>query len=141
MDHIVYLDAKEKELEKLKSAQKCMIIRGATGRKLPYGRVHSGEVLWFVENNGDALVRYCATVKSVFNSEKLTEDESQKLILCNQAKLCLSLKQINRWSKKRYLVLIEVENFKKISPFIVDRSNYGNMDDWIPVEDIERAKK
>lgn len=39
MDHVVYLDAKEKELNKLLSGQKTMIIRGAAGRKMPYGRV------------------------------------------------------------------------------------------------------
>jgi hypothetical protein len=38
MDHVVYLDAKEKELDKLRSGQKSMIIRGAAGRKLPHGR-------------------------------------------------------------------------------------------------------
>lgn len=57
MDHVVYLDAKEKELNKLLSGQKTMIIRGAAGRKMPYGRVFPGEVLWFVENSGDGMVR------------------------------------------------------------------------------------
>lgn len=40
MDHIVYLDAKARELEKLLDGKKTMIIRGATGRKLPHGRVN-----------------------------------------------------------------------------------------------------
>ena len=38
MDHVVYLDAKEKELDKLLSGEKSMIIRGAAGRKLPQDR-------------------------------------------------------------------------------------------------------
>ena len=141
MDHVVYLDAKEKELDKLKSGQKSMIIRGAAGRKLPYGRVHPGEVLWFVENSGDGLVRCRATVKKVINSEKLTEQESKKLISDYQAVLCLTPSQIKRWGGKRYLVLIEVENLQEITPFAVDRSNYGNMDDWLPAEDTEHIKK
>lgn len=141
MDHVVYLEAKEKELDKLKSGQKSMIIRGAAGRKLPHGRVHPGEVLWFVENSGDGLVRCRATVKNVFNSEKLSEQESQKLISDNQTMLCLTPNQIKRWGGKRYLVLIEVEKLQEITPFVVDRSNYGNMDDWLPVEDIKSIKK
>ena len=141
MDHVVYLDAKEKELDKLKSGQKSMIIRGAAGRKLPYGRVHSGEVLWFIENSGDGMVRCRATVKKVTNSDKLTEQESKKLISDYQTKLCLTPNQIKRWGGKRYLVLIEVENFQEITPFAIDRSNYGNMDDWLPAEDIEKIKK
>ena len=96
MDHVVYLEAKEKELDKLKSGQKSMIIRGAAGRKLPHGRVHPGEVLWFVENSGDGLVRCRATVKNVFNSEKLSEQESQKLISDNQTMLCLTPMDMSR---------------------------------------------
>ena len=141
MDHVVYLEAKEKELDKLKSGQKSMIIRGAAGRKLPHGRVHPGDVLWFVENSGDGLVRCRATVKNVFNSEKLSEQESQKLISDNQTMLCLTSNQIKRWGSKRYLVLIEVEDLQEITPFSVDRSSYGNMDDWLPAEDIESIKK
>jgi hypothetical protein len=39
MDHIVYLDARAKELENLENGNKTMIVRGAMGRKLPYGKV------------------------------------------------------------------------------------------------------
>ena len=38
-------------------------------------------------------------------------------------------------------MLIEIENFKEIKPFAIDRSIYGNMDDWIPVEDIKNIMK
>ena len=38
MDNIVYLDFKAKELDNLIAGKKTMIIRGATGRKLPAER-------------------------------------------------------------------------------------------------------
>jgi hypothetical protein len=38
MDHVVYVDAAAKEMEKLLDGSKCMILRGAAGRKLPYGK-------------------------------------------------------------------------------------------------------
>ena len=34
MDHVAYLDAKEKELDNLVAGTKSMIIRGAAGRKM-----------------------------------------------------------------------------------------------------------
>lgn len=37
MDHIVYCDKKAKELPRLLSGEQTMVIRGATGRKLPHG--------------------------------------------------------------------------------------------------------
>lgn len=141
MEHIVYLDAKERELKKLLSGSKSMIIRGATGRKLPHGRVYPGEVLWFIENSGDGMVRCRATVKSVFNSEKLTEEESHKVISEHQSMLQLTPIQLKRWGGKRYLVLIEAENVQEVEPFAIDRSSYGNMDDWLPTEDVESIKK
>ena len=50
MDHVVYLDHKARELENLKNGKKSMIIRGAMGRKMPYGRVDKEDVLYFIEN-------------------------------------------------------------------------------------------
>ena len=43
MDHVVYVDTKSKELEKLLDGTKSMIISGATGRKLPYGKVFAND--------------------------------------------------------------------------------------------------
>ncbi len=40
MDHVVYVDAKSNEMEIILDETKKMIIRGAAGRKMPYGRVN-----------------------------------------------------------------------------------------------------
>lgn len=141
MDHVVYVDAKAGELENLLAGEKTQIIRGATGRKLPHGRVHPGDHLYFIKNKGDGLVRASAEVSAVFNSEKLTEEESVALVEANQSKLKLTPEQVKRWAGKRYLVLIEVKEVKPLEPFAIDRSGFGNMDDWLPVEAIERVKK
>ena len=141
MDHVVYTDAKARELEKLLSGEKTMIVRGATGRKLPYGRVQPGDCLFFIVNNGEGIVRASATVGNVFNSEKLTEEQSAALLRSSQSKLSLTPEQIKRWSGKRYLVLIEVARVRAVDPFAIDRSAYGNMDDWLLVNNIENVRK
>ena len=69
-DHVVYLDAKSNEYEKLLEGSKTMIIRGATGRKIPYGRVNKGDVLYFINNNAEGVVKAKALVSSVYNQEK-----------------------------------------------------------------------
>lgn len=140
MDHVVYMDAGAKELDLLLSGKKTMIIRGAAGRKLPYGRVSENDVLYFINNNSEGLIRASAKVKSVLNSEKLTEEESSQLIDHNQDKLQLTKKQYDRWAGKRYLVLIEISDAQNVEPFRIDKSDYGNMDDWLPVEQIEKVK-
>lgn len=139
MEHVVYLDAKAKELENLLAGRKKMILRGAAGRKMPYGRVWVGDVLYFINNNSDGMVRAKGIVKSVINSEPLSPAESEKLIDCYQDKLQLTEAQLKRWAGKRFLVLIEVEDVQALEAFKINKSQYGNMDDWLPVEDIKKV--
>ena len=141
MDHVVYVDTNARELEKLLNGEKTMIIRGATGRKLPYGRVQPNDRLFFIQNKDNGMVRAHAVVSEVFNSEKLTEEQSAELLQTNQSTLQLTSEQVKRWAGKRYLVLIKVGEVRSIQPFAIDRSAYGNMDDWLPVGMIENIKK
>jgi hypothetical protein len=140
MDHVVYLDAYAKELELLLSNKKTMIIRGATGRKMPYGRVNQGDILYFINNNAEGIILAKANVVNVINSDKLSESESTQLIDEQQEYLQLTKKQHDRWAGKRYLVLIEISEVEKVEPFRIDKSKFGNMDDWLPVEEIEKVK-
>lgn len=140
MYNIVYLDFKAKELDNLKSGKKTMIIRGAMGRKLPYGQINEGDVLYFFENKGDGLVKGKAVVDHVFNSEKLTKEQSVEIVEQNQEQLQLDTGLKKRFAGKRYLVLITIKNFEEIEAFKIDRSEYGNMDDWLPVENINEVK-
>lgn len=140
MDHVVYLDAKANELANLIAVQKTMIIRGAAGRKIPYGRVAVGDSLYFINNNAEGVFKAKAVVKHVLNSEKLTKEESAQLVEQHQAQLQLTAKQMKRWSGKRYLVLIEVEGVAEITPFKFDKGDHTNMDDWLCIEKIDAVK-
>lgn len=58
MVHLVYCDDKEMVLEKILNGSKTMIIRGASGRKIPHSRVFQGEVLYFMKKEpGKFLLR------------------------------------------------------------------------------------
>jgi len=140
MDHVVYLDYKAKELDNLKSGTKTMLIRGAMGRKLPYGRVNVSDMLYFIENKGDGMIKAKAIVEQVIHSDQLTKEESVAMVEQHQSKLLLNAGLLKRFSGKRYLVLITLRNFEVLEPFKIDRSEYGNMDDWLPVEDIKKVK-
>ncbi|HPN67211.1 MAG TPA: hypothetical protein PLZ62_00990 [bacterium] len=141
MDHVVYLDVKAQEMEKILSGAKTMVIRGAAGRKLPYGRVEVGDVLYFINNNAEGSVKAKGVVDKAYNSEKLTPNQSSELISQHQSQLQLTDLQIKRWSSKRYIVLIGIRNVQTITPFKIDKKNYGNMDDWLLVEKIDNIKQ
>ena len=140
MDHVVYLDARANELEKLLDNRKSMIIRGAMGRKLPYGRVNIDDVLYFINNNAEGKIRAKGIVSSVINSEKMGKEESVALLEKYQNKLQLTDNQLQRWGGKRYIVLIEVTNIQKIELFTFNKSKYRTMDDWLIVEKIENIR-
>lgn len=138
MVHLVYCDntgaAGERVLDKINSGTKTMIVRGAAGRKIPHSRVFEGEILYFMEK-GTAKISSKATVKSVQNYVKLTEDEIIKVLAENQDKLNLTEKQKTRWHKK-CLCLVEFQNVTAIEPAL-DLDHQGNMDDWLIIEKIE----
>ena len=140
MDHVVYIDAPADELARLLDGSKTMIIRGAAGRKLPHSRVSVGDQLYFINNNAEGEAKAVGTVTHVLNSDRLTPEESTALVKQHQDKLQLTDKQFKRWAGKRYLTLIEVGNIETIEPLPIDKSNYGNMDDWLPVGDINTVR-
>ena len=86
------------------------------------------------------MVKARATVADIINTEQLTKEESINLVEKNQKKLCLDTGLFKRFAGKRYLVFITVSNFSELRPFKIDRSEYSNMDDWLPVADIEKVK-
>jgi hypothetical protein len=137
MVHLVYCDNTgkrgERELEKILSGIKTMLVRGAAGRKIPHSRVFTGEKLYFMEN-GTAYISAKATVSSVQNYVKLTDAEVSQIFEENQSKLNLSEKQTARWHKK-CLCLVEFDNVEQIGPLAFEHQ--GNMDDWLILEKIE----
>jgi len=141
VDHVVYVDAKAKELEQLLSGTKSMIIRGASGRKIPFDRVQSGDLLYLINNNAEGVIKAKAQVKHVMQLGKLSETESTQMIEEYQPKLQLTAAQMKRWAGKRYLVLITVEPATPVEPFAIDKSAYGNMDDWLSVGDIATVRR
>lgn len=136
MDHVVYLSHKAKELENLKNGSKTKIIRGAMGRKIPYNHVKTGDVLYFMENNGTGTVQAKAVVEEVYNSPQLTKEMSVQLVEDNQQFLKLDPSLMSRFAGKRFIVIITIRDFEVLQPFTIDKSLYSNMDDWLPVESI-----
>ena len=140
MDHIVYVDAKSGEMEQLLIGKKTMIVRGAAGRKIPYDRVANGDRLFFARNNGEGLILASALAKQVNQFGPVSPQLSLEILKDHQVQLNLSEKQVNRWGGKRYLVLIEIDSLQEIQPFKFNRSAFNNMDDWLPVGNIEMVK-
>jgi len=141
MDHIVYLDAKAKEIENLVLGNKSMILRGASAKEIPYGLVNEGDILYFINDNGEEEVKAMAIVSSVFNSEKLSNEESFETIIRNQDKLQLPDMLFEKLAGKQYLVLIGLDKIREVKPFQIENRNSTKIGDWIPAGRIEEYVK
>lgn len=138
-EHLVYLNNKAKELEKLLNKQKTMIIRGAAGKKCPLGgRAKVNDNIYFVETGGDMIVTHKGIISKVIESEKMTPEESIDFIKKYEKELNLSKDQYDRWAGKKFLAVYEVSDLEEIKPFKYNREK--NMDDWIITDDINKIK-
>ncbi len=131
MDHLIYVDEKAEELRGLLGGQKTMIVRGADKPGSFHHHVQSGDRLFFISGKG--LITACSVAGNVFQSEKLTESQSRKLLNANQSKLHLTPNQLRRWAGKRYLMLIDVKDTRLIEPFHINQAAFGIAGDLLPV--------
>jgi len=138
-EHLVYLNSKAKELEKLLNKEKTMIIRGAAGKKCPLGgRAKVNDDIYFVETGGDMTITHKGIISKVIESEKMTPEESTDFIKKYERELNLSKDQYNRWAGKKFLAVYEISKLEEIPAFKYNREN--NMDDWIITDDIKKIK-
>lgn len=133
MIHIVICDNKEKELEKLITKERTMLIRGNATRRIPHSRIFINDELYFV-NKGENVSKYHAKVLNAESFSRLTKDEIDNIFNKYKDKLNLSLNEEKKW-KKKCLCIIEFDSVKEIEE--VSIPNYTNLEDWIMVNELK----
>ncbi len=140
MDHIVYLDKPAGALEAMRHGKKTMVGRAFNGRRSPYGKVRPGDMLYFTENDGKQIIYGRGKVTVAYDSPKLTHDDSVAMLEKHRRALWLSEAQFLRMAGKRYLVLVTVDGFQEVPHFRFSRRDFHTLDDWILVDDVEKAR-
>lgn len=140
MDHIVYLDKPAGALDAMRHGKKTMVGRAFNGRRSPYGKVKLGDILYFTENDGKQIIYGRGRATVVYDSPKLTHEESEAMLEKFRRDLWLSEAQFRRMSGKRYLVLVTVDRFQEVPHFRFTRRAFHTLDDWIMVGDVDKAR-
>jgi hypothetical protein len=130
MDHIVCLDTGSMELENLLTGTKSMILRGNDHSGNLYRNVTEGDCVWFINDRDTGDIKAKAVVSAVYITEKLSVEESYKLIIRNQDKLQLQDNQFYAVAGKPYLALISLINIDLVEPFRPNNPEIGKIDDW-----------
>ena len=139
MDHVVCLDAKSMELEKLLVGEKTILVRpseAGTSSTIP---VSAGDTLYFLRK-AKARVLAKATVRAAPIFQRLTPEQAHTLVTTYQQKIQFSKEQLNRWSMLGNLALIEVESVYPVEPFSIDPKCIEGAHSWLSVGSIERVK-
>ena len=137
MEHVVYCDSKNNEVDKIINKEKTMLIRANQSRRIPHSRVFKGEKLYFTNKNSN-VINYEAEVKEVYNYNKLFNHEIDKIINNYNEKLCLDDKEKEK-NHKKCLCLVEFENLKKCDEIKINPQ--ASLVDWIILNDIEDIKQ
>jgi hypothetical protein len=137
MNHLVTLDARAGELEKILSGVKTMLVKEFDPAQSSALSVHPGDSLYFLRDQDDSAVRVKATVVRVLCITQHEEDLAHTLKEM-QPRLQLTEDQFNFWAGKDDMQLVEFESAHKVSVIqVAARKATGPMD-WIAFETISQ---
>jgi hypothetical protein len=138
MDHIVFVTRSSAELKELLAGERSAIARGSLGKRAPYGKVSAGDMLFFATGNGTNRVKATAVVREVYDSTKLTPEQSESLIQDHSERLQLhNNDEKSKLGKKKYLTFIDVADVNPVVPFTVATYGSGEDDDWEVLDNID----
>jgi hypothetical protein len=112
MEYVLYLDNASNEMEYLISGSKTMIIKPLSCRNRKQIRIDTGDTLYFTSPEDKQIPKAKATVYSVFNSGRLSTEESKQLVESYSDKLMLDNIAKKRLRGKRSLTLISIKDFE-----------------------------
>jgi hypothetical protein len=136
MNHLVILDAKAGELEKILSGVKTMVIKEFDHAQSTEYSVSPSNSLYFLRNKDDCTLRVKATVVHVLSLKKQTKEELSQILKEMQPRLQFTEDQYNYWSVKPQLLLVEFESAHKIGMIHVAPNKIMNRSGWIPFEEF-----
>jgi hypothetical protein len=134
MNHLVFLDARAGELEKILSGTKTMLIKEFDPAQTTAHPVNPGDSLYFLRDNGECALRAKATVTRVLFLTDNSDQELSHTLKEMQPRLQLTEDQYNTWSAKHHVLLVEFESAEKIGVIHVARDKITDRSDWIPFE-------
>ncbi len=141
MNHIVFLDPKTGELEKILSGVKSMLIKELNTESTEPHPVHCGDTLYFLRSDIDDSLRVKAHVVRVYPMTHALEYDLPSLLKEFQMKLQLTSDQFTFWTNQDQVLLVEFKAAQKIDLIRLDKQKITKKSNWIPFEDPQEIAK
>ena len=138
MNHLVFLDTRAGELEKILSGIKNMILKEFDPEHPAAHPVKPGDSLYFLRDNNDCALRVKATVVRVLSITGLAEEDLSRTLKEQQPRLQMTEAQYNTWSVKKQIQLVEFDGAHKIDVIQVAAHEILDRSDWIAFEQFCR---
>jgi hypothetical protein len=136
MNHLVFLDARMGELEKILSGVKTMLVKEFDFAQTTAHPVNPGDSLYFLRDRDDCAVRVKATVVRVLSFTNHLEEDLSHTLKEMQPRLQFTEDQYNFWSGKKHVQLVEFESAQKIGAIRVATHKVSEPSDWIAFETL-----
>ena len=134
MNHLVFLDTRAGELERILSGVKSMVVRELGPARPAAHPVRPGDSLYFLRDNGEYAVRVQAAVLRVLPAmDSLDLPHTLKEM---QPRLQLTESQYNCWSGKKQVLLVEFTAAHKIPVIHVASNKLPDRSDWIAFKEF-----
>jgi len=129
MNHLVFLDARAGELEKILSGVKTMLVKDCDPVQSSPNPIQPGDSLYFLRDQDDRALRVKATVVRtlvITNQEDLSHT-----LKAMQPRLQLTECQYSHWAARQHVLLVEFESAQKIGRIEVAVEKTADRLDWI----------
>jgi len=136
MNHLVFLDTRAGELEKILSGMKTMLIKEFDPAQTTAHPVRPGDSLYFLRNNDERALRVKATVTRVLFLTNNSDEDLSHTLKEMQPRLQLTEDQYNYWSAKKQVQLVEFRTAHKIEVIQVAPNKVRDRSHWIAFEEF-----
>lgn len=138
MNHLVFLDRRAGELEKILSGVKCMLLKEIQPLQTATAPVNPGDSLYFLRDRQDRAVRVKAKVVRVFTVINAPDEHLTHTLKEFQPRLQLTEDQYNHWSTLEQVQLVEFDRAQKMDLIQIAAHKLAGRSDWIAFGEFSR---
>ncbi len=141
MDHLAIMNPKRKLIPKILTGKKTIESRRYMMKVAPWDRIKAWDTVYFKDAGKE--VTASATVAKVIQYDNYTNEQLHEILNTYADGIAFydPLDQVYQWAKsKKYCILVFLKHPKKITPFVIDKSWYGNACAWISLPNIDKIR-
>jgi ASC-1-like (ASCH) protein len=143
MDQLAIMNPKWKLIEKILAGEKTVESRWYKTKRAPWNKIITGEKIYFKDSGRRVTVM--AMAGRIWQFEDLDEGKIRKILKDWHQEIGFDEADIERnveyYQGKKYCILVEIVNPKRVDPFEIDKTGFGTGSAWLTVKDIKQIKR